>query len=386
MKQSNKKISTILLLVAIVISLGTLSTAYSATPTSQERALSFVSNVLPLDLLKYTSTLTQYVMTPPSAAGLPTTETVDYTLQANGSKLIASCSFSDKVFTGCLLIVQSGSVLPDTTTKNLVDSARSFLGKYQAFTGDDLTEMVNTLSSADATKNMTTSAGNTKLQISSQTLDPQTVDTIFRWTYTVNGADYTALGVTFRNGNFYALRDDRGLYKIGNTDVNITEDQAIDLALKYIENYSYTGITGSDENPTNVAVSGFNVTKENITAQLSTYARESSTLYPYWSVQLPLKENYPGNVWALLVSVWADSGQVFLCQPLAVGGSLSGTSTSTPSTSEPPASPGTLTTSTPTSSETSTKALDTNTLAIIAVVIAVAAVATITLIVKKRSK
>ena len=52
--------------------------------------------------------------------------------------------------------------------------------------------MVNTLSNADATKNMTASSGNTKLQISSQTLDPQTVDTIFRWTNTINGADYTA--------------------------------------------------------------------------------------------------------------------------------------------------------------------------------------------------
>ena len=323
MKKSIKKLSATVLLVALIGLLGTVSAAQSATPTSREKALSFVSNVLPLDMTKYTSTLTQYGLTPPYAEGEPTIEIVDYTLESTGSKLIASCSFSDKVFTGCLLILQSGSILSDRPTDNLIDSARGFLEKYQTYTGDDLTEMINTLSNADATKNMTTTSGNIKLKILTQTIDPETVDTIFRWTYTVNGADYTAIGVTFRNGDFYALRDDRGIYKIGNTDVKITKEQAIDLALKYVETYSYTGVTGSEENPTYVEISGFNVTKENITAELNTYSRESCTLYPYWSVQLPLKENYPGNVWALLVNVWADSGEVFLCQPLAVGGSLS---------------------------------------------------------------
>lgn len=368
MKRVNKKLSAILLLIAIVSSLGTLSTAYSASSTTQEKALSFISNALPLDITKYTPTLTQYGLTPPSAEGDPTTEIVEYTLESDGSELMIICRFSDEVFTGCSLIVQSGSILSDRPSDNLIDSARGFLEKYQTFTGDDLTEMINTLSNADAAKNMTTTSGNIKLEILTQTIDPETVDTIFRWTYTVNGADYTAIGVTFRNGDFYALRDDRSLYKIGNTDVKITKEQAIDLALKYVESYSYTGVTGSDENPTYVEISGFNITEEDITAELNTYVRESSTLYPYWSVQLPLKENYPGNVWALLVSIWADSGEAFLCQPLAVGGSLDDTSPS-PSASEPP-----------------TTSLDTGTVTVVAVVATIVALATITLITKKRSK
>lgn len=368
MKQLNKKLSAILLLIALTISLGTLSAAYSATQTTQEKASAFISNVLPLDMTKYTITLTQYGLTPPSVEGEPTIEIVDYTLESNGSKLIASCSFSDKVFTGCLLIMQNGVILSDRPTNNLIDSARGFLEKYQTYTGEDLTEMINALSDADATKNMTTTSGNIKLKILSQTIGPEMVDTIFRWTYTVNGAGYTSIGVTFRNGDFYALRDDRGLYKIGNTDVKITKEQAIDLALKYVENYSYTGITGSDDKPTYVEISGFNITKENITAELNTYVREASTLYPYWSVQLPLKENYPGNVWALLVSVWADSGETFLCQPLAVGGSLDDVPTS-PLASEPPPS-----------------SLDIGAVTIAAVVVTIIALATITLIIKRRSK
>ncbi len=381
MKQINKKLSAIFFLI-IITSVGTLSVAYSATTTIKENALSFISNVLPLDMTKYNSTLTQYGLTPPSAEGYPTTELVDYTLEANESKLVASCSFSDKVFTGCLLIVQKGSILSEKPSDNLIDSARSFLEKYQAYTGDDLIDMINSLSHADATKNMTTTSGNIKLSILSQKVGPETVDTIFRWIYTINGAGYTAIGVTFRNDDFYALRDDRGIYKIGNTDVEITKEQASNLALKYVQTYSYTGITGSDEEPEYVEISGFNITNENITAELNTYLRESSTLYPYWSVQLPLTENYPGNVWALLVSVWADSGDVFLCQPLAVGGNLDDQTAlttsdeSTSSTSELP-----IDVSQPESNSSTPE-----TVLLVGLAVAAIGLATVVIIVKKRKK
>jgi hypothetical protein len=324
MEQSNKKLVIVflLLLLSTAWSLEMLPVAYSATPTVQEKALSFISNVLPLDMSKYTTTLTQYGKTPPSTESGSTTEIVQYSLEANGSRLMASCSFSDSIFTGCILTVQSGPIFPSKHTSNTIESARDFLGKYQIYLGSDLSEMMNTLSTADISKNMTITSGNTKLKVLSYIIEPETVDTIFRWTHTVNGADYTAVGITYRNGNFYALRDDRGLYKIGSTDVKISKEQATSLAIEYLQNYSYTGITGSDENPKYIEISGFNITKESITAELNTYPREASILYPYWSVQIPLAENYPGNVWALRVSIWADSGEVFLCQPLAVGGIL----------------------------------------------------------------
>jgi hypothetical protein len=285
---------------------------------TKDRALSFIQSILPIDISKYSIKLIQHGVNPQSQQGDPTIEIMDYALESNGSRLGASCAFTNNVLTGCILTVYNGSVFTAQTTRNSIDSARVFLVKYQAFTGDNLTEMINLLSSTDGTGSFTVTSGNVKLTIRNVDIGNEQVDTIFRWLYTFNGADYTALGVTFRNGAFYALRDDRSLYRIGNVDVNITKEQAICAAINYVQNFSYTGITGSDENPTYVQISGFNITAENITAELSTYPRESSTLYPYWSVQLPLAETYPGNIWALQVSVWADSGEVFLCQPLGV--------------------------------------------------------------------
>ncbi len=285
---------------------------------TKDRALDFIENVLPLDISKYNVTLIQDEVSSPFQPDDPTIEIMDYVLESSESKLDVSCAFTNDVLTGCILSVANGSVLPVQTSSNLIDTARLFLVKYQAFTGDNLTEMMNTLSLTDGTKSLTVISGNVKLNLQNVDIGNEEIDTIFCWLYTFNGVDYTALGVTFRNGVFYALRDDRSLYKIGNTDVNITKEQAIDIAMKYVQNYSYTGVTGSDENPQYVEIGGFNITKENITAELNTYPRESSTLYPYWSVQLPLTETYPGNIWALQVSIWADSGEVFLCQPLGV--------------------------------------------------------------------
>ena len=290
----------------------------AVTPITKDRALDFIQNVLLFDIAEYNITLIQDGVTLPSQPDDPTIEIMDYALESNRSRLDVSVAFTNNVLTGCILSAPNGSVLPAQTPSDLIDSANVFLEKYQAFTGDNLTDMINTLSLIDGTKNLNVTSGNVKLNLRIFDIQNGQVDSIFRWLYTFNGTDYTALGVTFRNGALYALRDDRSLYKIGNTDVNITKEQAISAAMKYVQNYSYTGVTGSYENPAYVEIGGFNITEENITAELNTYPRESSTLYPYWSVQLPLTETYPGNIWALLVSVWADSGKVFLCQPLGV--------------------------------------------------------------------
>jgi len=61
--------------------------------------------------------------------------------------------------------------------------------------------------------------------------------------------------------------------------------QAIDIAKQYVQNYSYTLDNG-------LTVNGFNVT--NIQAGLNTYPKDNSTtIYPYWSVQLNLGKFVP---------------------------------------------------------------------------------------------
>ncbi|MCL1976914.1 MAG: hypothetical protein FWG55_02220 [Candidatus Bathyarchaeota archaeon] len=322
-----KKFSTILLLAALICSFAALPATYAATSKSnQEKALSFVTNVIPFDTTKYDITLTNHINGPPSEWDSYDRETFDYTLKSNENTLIASCSFQDNILTYCLMMSPTEPVSQYNSDKNLVNVAKIFIENYQTFTGEKLTDMLNTLSNADSTKNMTATSGDIKLQISNIHLDLETIRTQFMWTITINNVDYTTLSIGFDNDIFNGFMDNRGLFEIGNPDVSITHEQAVNLALKYIETYSYKGLAGTADNPQTVDISGFKVVKDLISSKLSAFPYETTcVLYPYYSVQLPLEELYPGNVWALSVYVWAGSGDVFFCQPLGYGGIIDDT-------------------------------------------------------------
>jgi hypothetical protein len=131
--------------------------------------------------------------------------------------------------------------------------------------------------------------------------------------YAVNGVDYTSLQLSYQDGNLNSIRDDRFIYTIGDTSVNISSEQAIDIALEYLPSYSY-------EMPNDVTVSGFNITEDLTTSELSAYPVNSMELKPYWNIKLYLNQTYPGTVKGLAVYIWANSGEIFYCGTLSTGG------------------------------------------------------------------
>jgi len=176
--------------------------------------------------------------------------------------------------------------------------------KYQNYTHIDSTEMINMLSNVDPTKNATITSGTLKLTVTHKDLSGTWFgDSInFRWVQTFNGCDYLAVNLVFRDGVFSGLIDHRQLYSIGDTAVNISREQAVKIAMEYIENYSY-------KIAEDVWISDFNVT--GTSADLFPTVREPYVLYPYWQVKLFLDKTYPGSVDGLLVLIWADSGEAF---------------------------------------------------------------------------
>ena len=251
-------------------------------------------------------------------------ELVTYTLESEKSVLDVTCMIVNNVLTYCTVEPKKGSVISDRPYANLVDAAEGFLEKYQTYTGDNIREMKKTLTNVDSTKNMSVTSGNIELTTRNEKA-PAVVDqtssswgvvdqTSFSWVYTINGADYTKLAITYSNGAFYSMSNNRDLYNIGNTDVNISEEQAINIAMDHIESYSYAV-------PGGVEISDFNVAEDRTVAELTTSPR-ASTLYPFWTVMLYLNQTYPGSVYGLLVGIWADSGEVSFCNNQAAGGLL----------------------------------------------------------------
>ncbi len=205
------------------------------------------------------------------------------------------------------MYVLKGSVISDQPYTDVVDIAKSFLQKYQAFSSLDSREMIAMLSNVDPTKNATVTLGNLKLTVSHKDLTGTVFgDTIeFRWVQTFNGCDYLPVSIGFSDGVFSGFLDHRGIYKIGDTSVNISKEQAIKIAMEAIKNYSYRM---SDD----WVVTGFDVIEEQAVANLHSQVKESNVLYPVWSVTLPLNGTYPGSVRELLVVIWAGSGEVYL--------------------------------------------------------------------------
>jgi hypothetical protein len=324
LKKMMKKSYSLTILIVLAILLTQLSTAHCEKAAIQSEALTYIENVLPINTEQYEITATNYFAYPSvnRYGAITTEEDVTYLLTSEETTLKVQCKFINSTFWRCRLTIQNGSVIYDQKNSKIVDITKRILEQHQLYSEKESTALIKTLNMVDATKNVTVISDNIKLTVENLIISEEANATSFLWAEHFEGADYTSIYISFENGVLHTIRDDRSLYNIGNTSILVSKDEALAIAMKYIENYSYTMIAGTEDNQTRYEVTGFNVTKENAITELYTStARDSSTLYPYWSVTLKLNQTYPGSVYALLVGVWADSGEVFFCDNLGAGGS-----------------------------------------------------------------
>ena len=252
-----------------------------------------------------------------------------YSLDSDGNTVDVTCRVEKNVLTNCHIYPMNGSVISDRRYTNLLDAVKSFLEKYQTYSKIDSTNLIAMLDNVDLTQNTTTIEGDTKLAISNNIFGGEE-KTYLKWTNTVNGADYTLLQLLFlKDGSFESFMDERAVYTIVDTSVNISREQAIEIALGNLSSYSY-------EMPDHNFVSDFNVTKDRISAELA-ISRANYELRPYWDIRMPLNQTYPGSVHGITVFIWANTGEIISYGNIAFGGieysdnsSLSITASSSP--------------------------------------------------------
>jgi hypothetical protein len=264
-------------------------------------ASSFIREALPIDVSKYNLTVTRNSVLQ---------DAVDCTLKSENSVLIVNCYIQNNNLRGCNLYIKNGSIIYDKPYSNLADLAAGFLQKYQTLTGRDSTELISTLPSVDITGNSTAISGNTKLSVftteNGNIIENETNKTQYTrlaWAWSIQGVNYPIMSISFKDGAFYGFTDTRGIYTIGDTTVNISEEQAIDAAMEYLKTYSY--------NAGGSPVSGFDVDENRTVAQLTCTTKNSTVWYPMWNVIVFLDHIYPGSVKAFSIAVWAKSGEVF---------------------------------------------------------------------------
>jgi hypothetical protein len=317
------------LAVVLAFPLLQVPTAYSAEWSAPEKAMSFLTDVVRLDMTKYKATLVNHRVEYPSDLGGLAKEYVDYILESDESKLDVGCVFINKTLDFCILYVDKGSPLYVQPSTNFLDAAKGLLERYQTYSGaSHLQEMRNMLDTLTEMKTMTTTVGNIKLEVSTGG-----DSAYFSWMYTFDGIDATRKGtyIYFEHGSFKYFSDGWGIYSIGSTDINVSEEEAIRIAREHAENYTLKIWTG------NWTVMNFTIVDEPLKAEFSMERREPLTLYPFWHIQLYFDKAY-GTSNGIEVGIWADTGEVLFCQATGIAGGPPTEDSTTPTT-EPPEEP-----------------------------------------------
>ena len=128
-----------------------------------------------------------------------------------------------------------------------------------------------------------------------------------------NSIDFQSKSVvlSFDNYGFLeVLSDDWSLFTVGSAEVNISKEEAINIALEYAKDYSWTA--------NGETISNFTISSEPASAELWPHARDDPlTLIPYWYIIINLDGSYPGRVDRLAIGLWADTGEVSIGQTLS---------------------------------------------------------------------
>ena len=323
MISANKKLSFFLTVfvwfLIVTIGLNGSVVCNAANPeysesTAPEKVLTVLKEVVGLDTAKYSTDLELYTQAPFLYFEVLPQEDVKYALESNESKLEVICAFVDKKLRSMNIYINDGSPLTTQPAASPLEMAKDFLDKYQTYSDASYYSTLRSmLDNVEADKNVTKTFENIKLEV---TITESHTD--FRWKYTFNGVEATSKCVVlnFRQGFLKYFIDSWSFWTIGSTDLNISEEEAIEIAMNAAENYSWNVSMGGD-NP-QVTVTEFTIVGvSETTLQIGNYPTKNEsrdgdplTLYPGWHVKLYFDKLYPGQVYGLNIGIWADTGEV----------------------------------------------------------------------------
>ena len=329
-KKPQKLLVTTILLTILLISSAyaiTVPSAHAqAVATSEEKGLTILSLAAGVNLAIYKATPTLDVAG--SYLGVLPTENIRYTLTGFGGTIEIQDTFTN----GSLQIMDvlentpsplipalpASSALRVNESYALVERAKIFLNNYQSYSANSFYgQLASTLNNANPTKNSTTTIGNINFNIN--TISGNSAlgnSTTFTWSYTFNGvnADCKCVSLTYENGYLKSFIDTWKLYPIGSTTVNLSEQQAENIAMQNAKTCTWTIGSGNQKQ----VINNFNITKpviellEFAPAGNASNARSSDplTLYPMWCMGIGLDKWYPGNAYGISVEIWADTEKI----------------------------------------------------------------------------
>ena len=269
-------------------------------------AISFLQQVTQIDTSHYQATLVSNNVDQPSDLGGVIEQTVMYSLTSSDSKMDVYFRFRNNELSWYQIIMLDGSpVYSQPQPYSALDSAKGLLGRLASFENASYLGNMSTLLSlvSNSMQNMEITEGNIKLNVTASGASTQIVKM-----YTDNGVDFSPKSVNlfFENNELTDFVDDYYLFTVGSTTVNISSNQALQLAISAVKGYSWT--------TNGTSVSNFNILSEPVSVVFHPNTKNGLTLYPQWTVTLYLDKVYLGGVDSITVEIWADTGDIALIQ------------------------------------------------------------------------
>ena len=280
--------------------------------STTDKSLIFLRDVVQIDLANYQVTLLSHTVEDRSDLGGIVEEIFKYSLISSDSKIDLILRFRNSHFSLYQLSILEGfpphaPVYVQSKLTDILNVTRDIVERYKSSTSDPYLEEISRLITSANETNGEQVLGNTKLRI---TINGDNVEVLLM--YTANGVDFAAksLRLFFQNHALQEISDDWFLYKIGSTQINVSEEEAEQIARNAVKDFEW--------NASGVTVSNFGVLNEPVSALFFPHPRtEPLTLIPYWYITLYLDREYPGGVNSIAVGVWADTGEVAIIQALS---------------------------------------------------------------------
>jgi len=231
--------------------------------------INFLEDVIKLNLTKYKAELERHTVGYQSDLGGITEEVLTYRLTSDETELSIDFMFRNQTLSRYRLDVIEGSpIYANPQPTNVLDLADDLLQRYQNYAGISyLQTMRNMLRTAYEIENMEKTVDDIKLIMLSEGKDVE-----IQWVHTTSGIDYQAKWVSFNfdNGVLEMLTDMWFLFKVGNTEVNFSEEESINIPVEFLEDFPWD----ATQNGELVKVADFVILEEPVSVQLLPYTRE----------------------------------------------------------------------------------------------------------------
>jgi hypothetical protein len=278
------------------------NTRLSSWGISTDRVISFLEDVIQLDTTEYLAELVSNTIEYRSDLGGIPEEILKYSLTSDSSEINVDFRYRNQKLSRYRIdVLEFSPIYLQPQPTKIFDKVADLLQRYQNFRGDSyLTIMIDMWKTINKIEDLEITNGNMKLIISTEGNDVE-----IQWIYTTGDIDYQTKGLSFifDDGVLQSLVDGYFLFHVGSTEVNVSNEEAINIAINHAMNFSWT-VEG-------IEVKNFKILEEPVLTSLIPHIREEPlALIPYWYVTLQLDKFYPGEISRIAVGLWADTGKV----------------------------------------------------------------------------